>query len=114
MRVNIWHGDPLTIGIPSAPGSEGMNMRIPSECLGKSLDNGDHSRSNILVFYRGDHKLFYGLVGCSAELSEKLAVVEEIGPQHFGYGENPLSVANVLEEFVFQESDKCSGAFGIT
>jgi len=76
-------------------------VRVPAECLGKSLDNGDHSRSNILVFYRGGHKLFYGLVCCLAELSEKLAMVEEIGPQHFWYGENPLSVANVLEEFVF-------------
>ena len=89
-------------------------MGVPAECLGKSLDNGDHSRSNILVFYRGGHKLFYGLVGCLAELSEKLAMVEEIGPQHFWYGENPLGMNDVLEELIFEVGGEGGGPLGIT
>ena len=72
-----------------------MNVRIPPECLGKRLDNGEHTRSNIYVFDRGHHKLFYGFVGRSAKRPKKFAMVEEIGPQHFGQGEDPLSVANV-------------------
>jgi hypothetical protein len=91
----------LTLSVPAASGCEGVGVRVPSKIVGKCLDDSNHSRSNILVLYRSDHKLFYGLVGCSAKLSEKLAMIEEIGPQHFWYGENPLSVANVLEEFVF-------------
>jgi len=47
-------------------------------------------------------------------LSKKLTMVEEIGPQHFGYGEDPLGVANVLEELVLQEGGESGGALGIT
>jgi hypothetical protein len=53
-------------------------MGTPPQKLRKSLDDGHHSRTKILVFDRGDHKLFYRLVGRSAELSKKLAMVEEV------------------------------------
>jgi hypothetical protein len=63
---------------------------------------------------RDSHELFYCVISGSTELSEKLSMVEEIRPKHFGYGENPLGMSDVLEELIFEVGGKGGGSLGPT
>lgn len=112
--VEIGHGHPLGGGVPTAPGTKGMDMWMKSGGLSESLDDGDHARTKAVMFEScGAHELLDGLVGASGELAEKLAVVEEVAPEHLGDRENPHRVRDVLEDFVVKEGGKCGGALGI-
>ncbi len=50
----------------------------------------------------GGHHLADGLVGEPCQISEQLAVIEKIGPEHLGDGKNPLAVRNVGENLVLK------------
>jgi hypothetical protein len=92
-----------------------MNMRMKSSGFAEGLNDGDHARTKALFFESGGaHELLDGLVSASGELAEKLAVVEEVGSEHFGNRENPHRVRDVLEDFVIQERRKGCGSLRVT
>ena len=113
--VEIGHRHPLAAGVPSAPRTKGMDMRMKSCRFPKCLYDGNHSWTKTLFFEGGGgHKLCYRLVGTSGELAEKLAVVEEVDSEHFWDRKNPHGVRHFFEHFVIQESSEGSSSFGIT
>ena len=80
LSINIWNGEPLTVGSPYAPGHEGMNMRIEKQGIGKGLNDRHHRWKHLVIFDRSSHELFYGIISGTTKLSEKLSMVEEIRP----------------------------------
>ena len=63
-----------------------MEMGIPPETIRERLDRADHFGSEILLVHCGDHELVDGLAFGSSKLAQKLAMVEEVGPEASRYG----------------------------
>jgi len=113
--VEIGHRHPLPEGIPTAPRTKSMDMRMKSRGVAKRLHDGNHSWAKALfVESGGGHKLPQGFVSAPGELAEKLAVMEEVDSEHLGDGKNPHCVRHVLEHIVVQESGEGRRSLGIT
>jgi len=58
-------------------------MWMKSSGFSKGLDDGDDAGTEGFFFEGGGaHELRDGLVSASGELTEKLAVMEKVGPEH--------------------------------
>lgn len=113
--VEIGNGHPLPGGIPTAPGTKGVDMWMKSCRFPECLYDGDHAWPKAFFFEGGDgHKLSNRLVGASGELTEELAMVEKVDSEHLRDGENPHCVRDVLEDFIVEEGGECGGSFGVT
>jgi hypothetical protein len=87
---------------------------VKSSGFAEGLNDADHARTKAVLFEScGAHELVDGLVSASGELAEKLAVVEEVRPEHLWDRENPHRVRNILEDFVVQERGEGCGSLGI-
>ena len=113
--VEIGHGHPLAGGVPSASRTKSMNMRVKSRPIAESLHDGDHSWVKAVFFEGGSvHELSYRLEGTTGELSQKLAVMEEVHSEHLWDRKNPHRVRNVFEQFVGEKRSERGGSFGVT
>ena len=96
-RVRIDVGDrmPRTVPPEDTACDDGMDVRVPLQRRGESLDDGDHPRPGVGLVEGGRHHLADGLVGDARERSEELSVVEEIGSEHLGQRKDPLGTRDV-------------------
>ena len=114
MTIDVGDGLPRSITEENSASDDGMDVRVPSKRRTKGLDDGNHTGASVGLVDGGGHHLADGLVGESGQLSQKLAVVEEIGPEHFGQRENPLRVRDVAENTFVQQHGEDGRSFRST
>ena len=82
--IDVRDGMPRTLVENKPAGDDGVNVRIPIERRSKGLDDSHHAWTSVGLLDDGGHHLADGFVGESCELSQKLSMVEEVRPEHFG------------------------------
>jgi len=82
--------------------------------LAKGLDHRHHPRAKILLLRGRRHQLLDRLVASPRECAQKLAVVQEVDPQHLGDREHPLGMAHLLHHLVLEESGQLGRPLGST
>ena len=80
-----------------------MHMRIPVGHTSKSLRYEDAAVKNIFAIKGFMKKYCKRIPGTSAELWQKLPVMQEVQPEHLRNTPYPVTVRNRSEEFFFKE-----------
>ena len=98
----------------AAPRTQRVDVGVELRPLAVGLDHRHHPGAKALLLRGRRHQLLDGLVGGRRERAEKLAMVQEVDPQHLGYGEHPLGMAHVLHDLVLEEGGKLGHPLGAT
>jgi len=113
--IHIRQRDPLPRSGPAAPRTQRVDVRVELRPLTEGLDHRHHPRAKALLLHgRRRHQLLDGLLGGQRERAEKLAVVQEVDPQHLGNREHPLGMAHLLHDFVLEEGGELRRPLGST
>jgi hypothetical protein len=101
--IHVRQRDPLPRSRPATPGTERVDVGVELRPLAEGLDHRHHPGAKALLLHgRRRHQLLDRLVGGQRERAEKLAVVQEVDPQHLGDREHPLGMAHLLHDLVHE------------
>jgi hypothetical protein len=92
-----------------------VDVGVELRPLAEGLDHRHHPGAKALLLHgRRRHQLLDGLVGGQRERAEKLAMVQEVDPQHLGDREHPLGMAHLLHDLVLEEGGELGRPLGAT
>jgi hypothetical protein len=78
-------------------------MGVDIQDAAKGLWYGNDTRAGLLITDGFDHQLFDGLISKPRQIAQELSVMHEVGSKHFGEGERPQGMADVLQQLVLKK-----------
>jgi hypothetical protein len=104
--VYFWHGIAIAFPVPAGISDQFMHMRIPVGHTSKSLWYEDATGKDTFAIEGFMKKYCKRIPGTSAELWQKLPVVQETQPEHFRNAPHPVPVRYRSEKLFFEEDCK--------
>ena len=103
MLVGVREADSLPVTDPSAPGHQGVHMRMPVAEISRGLHHGYHPWPQVTLPRGSHHQFANRLPGRAREPAEQLPVVQEVRPQHLRHHEHPLRVPDLLQHLFAEQ-----------